>query len=737
MLNRAKRSISLGARLILIVVVLVTMILTGIGALQYSRTETLYTRLVDEGLNAACTRMSRNLAGPLWNFNKDQTAEVLQSELAQDAVVAIAVRMGSDEKVFAGTKKVTRGKAEPVTDERALPSNLFRRDFEVPWEGNIIAAGSVYYTLDSLKQTLHAQVISTVVQTLVADLLLIVLIGLVLSSIVIRPLSSLTAVANSVVAGNFEGTVVSRAVTALLELAKKLHRDELQAMTDTFRNMLVNLQARDTELEGHRQNLEKLVQERTAALSKRNEEMRLVLDNVDQGLVLVAPDGTLSDERSAEFTRFFDSTEVKADRCIFEDPKAQAYFRLGFEQVAEDFMPIDVVLEQLPKQARRGTSVFGLRYRPLMEGDQCVSVLFMIDDITEELAAQQKDVEQFEQIRVFERWMRDRNGFIEFFNEARKLIKRVHDDSFESPDERLRVIHTIKGNAALFDVLSVAEVAHGLESLLVDGEVEKAAASQQSLVHAWDSFAKRVGLLIGEDLSERFELSRPELNDIITGLRGGEPTREIVHRLVAITFEPMKLRFARIEQQLTGLAQRLQKAPIECVKMGEKLRLPPDRFAAFWAVFPHIVRNIADHGFETVEERDQAGKPPCNRVTLAASSDPQSIELSIGDDGHGIDWKRVAEKASSLGMPYQTRRDQISALFSPGFSTAREVTSMSGRGVGLSAVAIEVSRLSGTVTVESEHGKGTVFRFSFPQATQSDSRISVVPVSMAPISSRH
>ncbi|MGC4065154.1 MAG: ATP-binding protein [Polyangiaceae bacterium] len=733
-MSTSKPNISLGVRLISIVVVLVTLILAAIGAVQYARTKNLYTNLVDDGLSAACSRMTKNLAGPLWNFNKEQTADVLNSEMAQDTLVAIAVHMGSETKVFSGTKRAPSGQVEPLVDESSLPKKLLKREFDVLWEGNVIASGTVYYTLDKLERTLRAQVLSTVLQAVITDLLLIVLIGLVLSSVVIRPLGALTSVANSVALDNFSGQVVERAISELERLVKKLHHDELQALAETFRKMLVNLQVRDAELEVHRKDLERLVTERTVELRKRNEEMRLVLDNVNQGLVLVAPDGTISGERSAAFSRFFDCRSGKIDICLFEDPRARAFFRLGFEQIGEAFMPIEVVLEQLPKQARRGSSVFGLRYQPLMQGDLCISVLFMIDDITGELAAQQKDREQYEQIRVFERWMRDRNGFIEFFNEAHKLVTRVHSDDFESPEERLRIVHTIKGNASLFDVLSVAEVAHDLETLLAEGELAKAAEQQALLVESWDAFTKRVTLLIGEDLSERFELSRPELNDIISGLRKGIPSKEIIRRLVAITHEPMKLRFARIERQLRSLASRLQKAPVECIVFGDQMRLPPEQFASFWAAFPHVIRNMADHGFETAEERASLGKSPCNRVTLAAAADAHHIEITIADDGHGVAWDKVAAKAKSLGMAHSSRRELVNALFSPGFSTAQEVTAMSGRGVGLSAIAVEVSKLDGTISLESEPGKGTRLRFTFPQSVQSEARISIVPISIDPIS---
>ncbi len=733
-MSNSKRSIGLGVRLITIIVVVVTIILSGIGAYQYSRTKALYTALVDEGLNAACIRLSNNLSAPLWNFNKEQVSDVLRSEMAQEALVGIVVRMGSERKVFSGISKLSAGNLKPIEDEAGLPSNARWRSFDVVWEGATIATGTVYFTLDSLNQTLHAQITSMVVQTIVTDLLLIALIGVALSRIVIGPVGALTNIADALATGGLSREFVERAITSLDNLAKRLRRDELSALTSTFTHMLQNLSSRDAELEEHRKNLELLVAERTVALTKRNEQMRLVLDNVAQGLVLVSPDGSLSDERSAAFERFFGNSATKVDVCLFDDPKVRAFFRLGYEQLSDGFLPVDLVLDQLPKQARRGDAIFGLRYRPLMEGEQCTSVLFMIDDITSELAAQKKDREQFEQIRVFERCMRDKNGFLEFFNETGKMVDRVGEDRFSSVEERLRIIHTIKGNASLFDVLSVTEVAHALETAVIEEEADAIVEHRASLVQVWDAFAQRVSTLFRDRTSERYELSRKDLDSIIASLKSGEATSQIVRQLVALTYEPIKLRFTRVEEQLRALASRLQKAPVECVIEGDRLRLPPDQLAPFWAVFPHVVRNIADHGFEAIEERQARGKPLRNRVTLSAVADERGIEIQVADDGRGIAWDRVRARAERLGMAHATRQDLINALFSPGFSTAETVSAISGRGVGLSAVAVAVSEVNGSVNVESEPGTGTQFRFSFPPTEATDVRSSIIPLSMAPLS---
>jgi len=227
MTNSSKRSISLGVRLISIIVVVVTIILAGIGTYQYSRTKSLYTKLVDEGLTAACIRLSGNLGAPLWNFNRDQTADVLNSEMAADAIAAITVRMGTDAKVFAGVSKLQTGQLRALEDEATLPKNLRWRSFDVPWESNKIAKGKLYFSLDALNHTLRAQIVSMVVQTVVTDLLLIILISIALSGIVVRPLAALTGIADSLASGNFSLDVMERAITALGKVARKLRRDEL------------------------------------------------------------------------------------------------------------------------------------------------------------------------------------------------------------------------------------------------------------------------------------------------------------------------------------------------------------------------------------------------------------------------------------------------------------------------------------------------------------------------------
>ncbi|HTG08554.1 MAG TPA: ATP-binding protein, partial [Bradyrhizobium sp.] len=131
------------------------------------------------------------------------------------------------------------------------------------------------------------------------------------------------------------------------------------------------------------------------------------------------------------------------------------------------------------------------------------------------------------------------------------------------------------------------------------------------------------------------------------------------------------------------------------------------------------VRNIVDHGLESAEERTLAGKPPRNHVTLSARLAADTLVIEACDDGKGIDWAKVAERARARGLAHRTRAQLVEALFAPGLSTTEVVSETSGRGVGMSAVLEACRALGGECTLESELGRGTKFTFILPLTARS------------------
>jgi two-component system chemotaxis sensor kinase CheA len=132
----------------------------------------------------------------------------------------------------------------------------------------------------------------------------------------------------------------------------------------------------------------------------------------------------------------------------------------------------------------------------------------------------------------------------------------------------------------------------------------------------------------------------------------------------------------------------------------------------------HIIRNAIDHGVETPAERERIGKPRAGRVTLVAYQQGNAVVLDISDDGRGIDPERVRETALELGLiSHEETVDMARAqelLFTPGFSTAAEISEISGRGVGLDVVKRNILDLKGSIEILSTVGKGTTFRVMLP-----------------------
>lgn len=143
-------------------------------------------------------------------------------------------------------------------------------------------------------------------------------------------------------------------------------------------------------------------------------------------------------------------------------------------------------------------------------------------------------------------------------------------------------------------------------------------------------------------------------------------------------------------------------------------KLPP--------VLMHLTRNSLDHGIESVKERKKAGKPEKGHVSITINQASSRILVTIKDDGRGIDYKAIREKALRI---YSDREKEISLMdetnllqfiFMSGFSTKEEQTELSGRGIGLDVVRAEIDKLKGTITVHSEQGKGTSFEISLPSS---------------------
>jgi len=197
----------------------------------------------------------------------------------------------------------------------------------------------------------------------------------------------------------------------------------------------------------------------------------------------------------------------------------------------------------------------------------------------------------------------------------------------------------------------------------------------------------------------------------------GRITGELQEGVMRIRMVPISQIFSRFPRLVRDLSKSLNKK-INLVIEGEDTELDKTVVDDLLDPIMHSVRNSIDHGIESAEVRRAAGKPEEGTVLLKAANEGNMIVIEIGDDGKGIDVEAVKAKAVERGIisPNKVLTDveAFNLIFEPGFSTAKQITAISGRGVGLDVVRRQISDLNGTVTVNSEHGKGTKFIIKLP-----------------------
>uniref|UniRef100_UPI002FDCFE1D chemotaxis protein CheA n=1 Tax=Novosphingobium sp. TaxID=1874826 RepID=UPI002FDCFE1D len=194
-------------------------------------------------------------------------------------------------------------------------------------------------------------------------------------------------------------------------------------------------------------------------------------------------------------------------------------------------------------------------------------------------------------------------------------------------------------------------------------------------------------------------------------------TRDIQESAMAIRAQPIGSVFSRVPRILRELSASTGKH-VRLEVSGESTELDKTVIERLGEPLTHLIRNAVDHGIETPAERIAAGKSGEGTLMLSAEHRSGRILIRIADDGRGIDRDRVLAKAIEKGLvapDVQLSKEEIDALiFAPGFSTAQQVSNISGRGVGMDVVRQNVKDLGGRITIESEAGAGTTFTLTLP-----------------------
>jgi len=310
------------------------------------------------------------------------------------------------------------------------------------------------------------------------------------------------------------------------------------------------------------------------------------------------------------------------------------------------------------------------------------------------------------------------------------------------------------GEAAVADNSSMAEVsADGRSGARKAGGPAKGGEGQTIRVdvNRLDSLMNLTGELV---------LSRNSLQQVVNVINKDEESvssREKLNRsAAALSFITTELQFAVMKLRMQPVSKVFSKFPrlvrdltrdlgkdIELILKGETTELDKSVIEEIGDPLVHIVRNSCDHGIESPEERRARGKPATGHVVMSASQEGSHIVIKVSDDGRGLDVEAIRAKAVERGMVTEaeavrlSERDVFRFIFAAGLSTAKQVSGVSGRGVGMDVVRTNIEKLNGLIELQSTFGVGTTIVIKLPLTLaimqglliESDDEVYILPLS--------
>jgi two-component system, chemotaxis family, sensor kinase CheA len=294
---------------------------------------------------------------------------------------------------------------------------------------------------------------------------------------------------------------------------------------------------------------------------------------------------------------------------------------------------------------------------------------------------------------------------------SREAVERVAESAEGTP----LGIALVRAEAA-----SVSEVAQALRKQKRSADGDMADASVRVRTDRLDRLVDLVGeLVVAQSMTAQDPAAGNGVNgDLVRKIsQVSKIVRELQDLSMSMRMVPLKPTFQKIARLVRDVAKKSGKH-VEFVTEGEDTEIDRNMVDVIADPLVHMVRNAIDHGIEPPRQREVLGKPAVGRLRLAAYHARGNVVVELQDDGRGLDRDKLVAKAVSRGLIESEKgmadRDVYNLIFAAGFSTAEQVTELSGRGVGMDVVRRNVESLRGQVEITSEQGQGSTFSLRLP-----------------------
>lgn len=396
------------------------------------------------------------------------------------------------------------------------------------------------------------------------------------------------------------------------------------------------------------------------------------------------------------------------------DPRLRVMLHACLEQTFDDVFPEEVNLAQLPARVVRSGKVLSIAGSVIRDANGVVDrVLLTITDHSQLEAS----LREMRQAALLVSILRQRDAFRLFLRDF-TLQASAGKEAVDAGDQATarRALHTMKGNAATFGLDGLAMSAHYMEEFeTLEGD--HFLELEETLEAFLQSNRATLGDVADTDLALR--VSGNAARDLERILAARSFSRARIERWAAeLRLVPFERLAGALPQLVLHLGDRLEKL-VDFVQEGGGCLVDSACFAPIVAVMPHLLRNAIDHGIELPDARGD--KPSTARLVLRIEETADAWEVEVADDGRGIQLEKLVARALAQGVVSEEslatmdRAARLALVFADNVSTTEAATDISGRGIGMGAVASTVRAHGGRVEIDSEEGKGTSIRLYVPK----------------------
>ena len=481
-------------------------------------------------------------------------------------------------------------------------------------------------------------------------------------------------------------------------------------------------------------NLEARIKEKTAKVTT-------LLDNAGQGFLTFDKNFSIDEEYSKECIKLIGSNIAKKNitELLFNNTSKKEFFISTLLNALEETVEIkrNAYLSLLPSIILLNKKAVRLEYK-ILENNHFMLIL---TNITSQKKLEKKIKKEQEILKMIVSIVSEPDTFYEIKDEYKEFINSYENliDTTKTPlyniSSMYRSIHTFKGTFSQLYMQDIVNYLHNLESD-ISKMIQETVHSNSDLLELlnnsdFNSSLKKSLNIIKEILGEEFINSQNFLKIDFTDIKSlQDKISNILDHKASFTPECKDILFHvqnLSSQKLITLLQpyisltrqlstRLEKEIYEFDIVGDKNLVVTDKFKPFIKSLIHIFRNSIDHGIEIPEVRVDNGKDENGTILCSFKEENDNLYLTISDDGAGINIEKIKEKLLSKGIDADNLSDQkiYEFIFDDNFTTKDDISDLSGRGIGITAVKYELEKLNGEIKIISQKDTGTTFEFVVP-----------------------